>query len=228
MNNDLQLQDFALTQAGQQVKTFETNQRIAIALAKGTMVPKDYQGDVANCFIALDVAQRMGISVLMVMQNLNVIYGRPSWSSTFLIACINATGDYQPLEYEFCGEPGTDDYGCRLVAYAKSDTERTHPIRGEWVTIAIAKAEGWYNKSGSKWKTMPGQMLRYRAAAWWQRAHRPEISMGFITTEEAREIEDVPAEVISTRTRLADIAAQAMQVDNTDNTDNTDNDGAED
>lgn len=219
--------DFALTAAGQQVKAFETQQRIAVALSKGTMVPKEYQGNVANCYIALDVAQRMTLSVLSVMQNLNVIHGKPSWSSTFLIASINATGDYQPLEYEFCGDPGTDDYGCRLVAYAKSDTERVRPIYGEWVTIGIAKAEGWYDRSGSKWRTMPGQMLRYRAAAWWQRAYRPELSLGFLTTEEVREIVDVPAEVISTRRhRLAAIAAQAAQVDNNnDNNTNDDNDG---
>ena len=230
MDNEQQTMDFALTAAGQQVKAFETQQRIAVALSKGTMVPKEYQGNVANCYIALDVAQRMTISVLTVMQNLNVIHGKPSWSSTFLIASINATGDYQPLEYEFCGEPGADSYGCRLVAYAKSDTERVRPIFGEWVTIGIAKAEGWYDRSGSKWRTMPGQMLRYRAAAWWQRAHRPELSLGFLTTEEVREIVDVPAEVISTRRhRLADIAAQAVQVDNNnDNNTNDGNDGAAD
>ena len=227
MENEQQTMDFALTAAGQQVKAFETMQRIAMALSKGTMVPKEYQGNVANCYIALDVAQRMAISVLTVMQNLNVIYGKPSWSSTFLIASINATGDYQPLEYEFCGDPGTDSYGCRLVAYAKSDTERVRPIFGEWVTIGIAKAEGWYDRSGSKWRTMPGQMLRYRAAAWWQRAHRPELSLGFLTTEEVREIEDVPAEVVSTRSRLADIAAKAVEQPNDNNT-NDDNDGTED
>ena len=38
-------------------------------------------------------------------------------------------------------------------------------IEGPTVTIAMAKAEGWYGRSGSKWPTMPDLMLSYRSAA---------------------------------------------------------------
>jgi hypothetical protein len=55
--------------------------------------------------------------------------------------------------------------------------------------IAMAKAEGWYTKNGSKWKTMPEQMLQYRAAAFWTRAYAPEIALGMHTAEE---IHDTP------------------------------------
>ena len=207
-------ENFALTTAGQQIKVFETQQRMATALASSDLVPATYKGNVANCYIALDMAQRMNANPLMIMQNLDVIHGRPSFSSKFLIACINASGRYMPIGYEWCGEQGADSFGCRVVTYEKSDKERKYPLTGEWVTIGTAKAEGWYGKAGSKWKTMPGQMLRYRAAAWWQRAYCPEISMGFLTTEEVREIEDVPYEEVKPKpkhSRLADIAAKAIQ-----------------
>lgn len=62
----------------------------------------------------------------------------------------------------------------------------------------MAKAEKWTEKNGSKWLTMPDQMLMYRAAAFWQRAYAPEISMGFLTKEEyedAEIVDDKPAEV---------------------------------
>ena len=59
------------------------------------------------------------------------------------------------------------------------------------ITMEMAIKEGWYTKSGSKWQTMPRLMLQYRAASFWQRAYAPEISMGMITQEEARDIEDV-------------------------------------
>ena len=39
---------------------------------------------------------------------------------------------------------------------------------------------------------MPEVMFYYRAAAFWQRMYAPEISMGFSTVEELRDIEDVP------------------------------------
>ena len=55
---------------------------------------------------------------------------------------------------------------------------------GTLVTIAMAKAEGWYSKTGSKWKTMPEQMLKYRAASWLVRAYAPEIAMGLHCADE--------------------------------------------
>ena len=219
-------ENFALTTAGQQIKVFETQQRMATALAASDLVPATYKGNVANCYIALDMAQRMNANPLMIMQNLDVIHGRPSFSSKFLIACINASGRYMPIGYEWCGEQGADSFGCRVVTYEKSDKERKYPLIGEWVTIGTAKAEGWYGKTGSKWKTMPGQMLRYRAAAWWQRAYCPEISMGFLTTEEVREIEDVPFEEVKAKpkhSRLADIAAKAIQQNEVEQPNDEDN-----
>jgi hypothetical protein len=53
--------------------------------------------------------------------------------------------------------------------------------------MQMAEKEGWTSKQGSKWMTMPGQMLRYRAAAFWQRVYAPEISMGFYTKEEVED-----------------------------------------
>ena len=60
--------------------------------------------------------------------------------------------------------------------------------------MEMADKEGWTKKSGSKWLTMPDQMLAYRAAAFWSRIYAPEISMGFITKEEAED--SVPDEIV--------------------------------
>ena len=48
----------------------------------------------------------------------------------------------------------------------------------------MAIDEGWYSKNGSKWRTMPEQMLRYRAASFWCSTYSPELSMGMRTVEE--------------------------------------------
>ena len=76
----------------------------------------------------------------------------------------------------------------------------------------MAKSEGWYNKTGSKWKTMPELMMRYRAATFLIRSVAPEIALGFQTTEEAIDITD-KAQVISTPTSLTEAAMQAMAED---------------
>lgn len=170
---------------------FEAAQRMAMALSKSTIVPKIYQATqdnpaaVANCIIALETANRIGASPMLVMQNLYIVYGNPGWSSKFLIACLNTCGRFTSLQYEFCGTEGQDDYGCRAWAIEKVTGEKVY---GAWVTMNMAKKEGWYGKSGSKWQSMPQLMLQYRSAAFFQRAYAPEISMGMITVEEQEDI----------------------------------------
>lgn len=181
---------FALTPIGQQIKQFETQQRMAKMYAESTIVPDTYKNNLGNCVIALDMAMRMNANPLMVMQNLYLVHGMPSWSSKFLIATINACGKYARLRYEWKGKEGEDSWACRCYTYEIGDKLKTEPLYGEWVSMAMAKQEGWLNKSGSKWKTMPGQMLMYRAAAFWQRTNCPEITMGLMTAEEAIDIAD--------------------------------------
>lgn len=166
---------------------FELMQRGAKLLATSTLVPKEYVGNISNCVIALNMAQRVGADPLMVMQNLVIVHGRPTWSSQFLIATVNSCGRFSALRYEFFGEPTTDSWGCRAWAIEKSTSEK---LVGTDITIAIAKKEGWYGKSGSKWQSIPQQMLMYRAGSWWTRVYAPELSMGLHTADEMRDVYD--------------------------------------
>lgn len=168
---------------------WELLQRQAKAYSSSPLAPKDYQGPngMGSCIIALDIAQRLNMPPLMVMQNMYVVQGRPSWSSTFLVSCVNACGRFTALRYEERGTPGADDFAVRAWAEEKRTGER---LNGTWITWDMVKAEGWLNKSGSKWKTMPEQMSKYRAAAFWCRAYAPEIAMGFHTADEVEDIAD--------------------------------------
>lgn len=208
--------EFAMTPVGQTVQQFEVMQRMGKMYASSTIIPDTYKGNLGNCIIALDMAMRMGSNPLMLMQNLYIVHGNPAFSSKFLIATINASGRFSPLRYEFKGKEGNKDYGCRCFAYEASDKEHKEPLAGDWITMEMADKEGWSKKSGSKWLTMPSQMLRYRAAAFWQRVYCPEISMGLITKEEAEDIQDVDyVEVSPKRSKLSDIAAMAVGVEPT-------------
>lgn len=167
---------------------FELAQRAAKMLSSSSLVPKEYQGNIANCVIALNMAHRLGADPIMVMQNLVIVHGRPTWSSQFLISTVNTCGRFSALRYEFFGEKGKDSWGCRAYAIEKSTGEK---LVGTDITIAMAKDEGWYGRNGSKWKTMPQQMLMYRAGSWWARAYAPELSMGLHTQEEMQDVIDV-------------------------------------
>jgi len=166
---------------------FEFAQRVAGALSKSTIVPKDYQNNVPNCMVALNLAARTKQDPFMVMQNLDIIHGRPSWNAKFIIAVINSCGKYDSLRFKI--EGAGDLMSC--VAYA-TDRSNGEVLESEKITIAMAKTEGWFTRSGSKWPTMPKQMLQYRAASFFARLYCPEILLGMHSSDESADIVNVP------------------------------------
>lgn len=205
---------------------FDQIQRVAKALSASTLVPVQYRAFVEkkeygkvvghesnsaglpNCIVALNMSQRMGADPLMVMQNLYVIEGRPSWSSQFIIASINSCGRFSPLRFDL-SEPGkTEEIAysatfwkdgkkvtenrkakvkhqtCRAWVIEKETGDR---LDGPTVSIQMAIDEGWLTKNGSKWLTMPEIMLRYRAASLLGRLYAPELLMGLQSREEVED-----------------------------------------
>ena len=182
-----------------------------------SLVPQQFQGEqnFGNAIIALEMAQRMNASPLMVMQNLYIVYGNPGWSSKFLIATFNQCGRFEAIKYKETGKKGTDSQG--VIAYTR-EKGSDEVIYGPEVTILIAKQEGWYDKKGSKWKTMPDQMLRYRAAAWLIRTTAPEISMGLQTTDEIIDVEGNVSDVMDDVTTTIEHNANSVVLDVEPNT----------
>ncbi len=194
--------------------SFEHVQRVAIVFSKSELVPKKYQGNPANCVIALEMAGRMNVSPLMVMQNLDIILGRPCWSSKFLIASLNACGRFSPLRYEDSPEKGGST---RAWAIDKATNEKLY---GVWISMEMAKAEGWIEKSGSKWKTMPELMRRYRAASFFTNQYAPEISMGFQTAEEVIDISQTETEPVKANKELERVTLMIADCKTTEELDN--------
>lgn len=154
-------------------------------LSKSTIVPITYQNRPENCFIALDMANRMGVSPMVVMQNLYVIQGKPSFSGSAIASMVRSSSLFKDVELVYVGSPDKDDFGAYVTA---TKTSNGKTIKGGTVTIAISKAEGWYQKAGSKWKTMPEIMLAYRAYAWFARVYAPELIMGMQSVEEVNDV----------------------------------------
>jgi hypothetical protein len=214
---------------------FAVMQRVSKMFSSSELVPDMYKPSdkvslekaTANCMIALSLAQRMGADPLMVMQNLIIIYGRPSWSSKFLIATVNTCGRFEALKYKFTNLgkvgkikiteyvwdtatrkklpkevefDGSDLDNIECIAYTK-EKGTGELLESSPVSISMAIEERWYTKDGSKWKTMPKKMLIYRAASFWTNEYAPEISMGMKTEEESYDIgiEDIPHEDVTAK-----------------------------
>lgn len=209
------------------LQSFELTQRVALAFANSTLVPREYRSMVpkrrnrdemeenpaaiANCVIAINIAFRLDVDPLMVMQNLDVIEGRPSWRAQFVTATINNSrryvgglryretkGDVITVIYrdwkwgERTGEKIWNDVEIKVrndtcVAYT-TDAVTGQTIDGPEVSMELAVKEGWYTKEGSKWQTTPQIMLRYRSASWFGRSYAPDLLMGFPMDDETREI----------------------------------------
>ena len=167
------------------IKMMNNTFRMAKMLAASALVPDAYRNSPENCVVAIDIANRMGISPLMVMQSLYVVKGKPSWSGSFCAAAINGCGRFSPLEFEYVGEEGKPSWGCYATAVRLSTGKRCY---SDIITIQMANSEGWINKPGSKWRTMPRQMMMYRAAAFFARAHCSDILLGYKTLEEIQDM----------------------------------------
>lgn len=157
----------------------------AQVLAKSDLVPEMYKGKPENVMLAMDMASRTGFSLMQVMQNLYIVRGKPSWSGSFCMSAIKASGLYEWVKYCRIGDPNTREYGYFVQALDKSTGQIVNGPICDWNTV---KNEGWDSKPGSKWKTMPDLMFRYRAAAFFARTECPEVLQGLQTTEEIQDV----------------------------------------
>jgi hypothetical protein len=162
---------------------FDADLRMAEALCMSELMPDAYRGSIPNTLIAIDVARRIGSSILQVCQNLHIIHGKPSWSASFLIGTVNASGKFTRLKPQFVGDG--PQRGCRMIATDLADGMQ---CIGTLFTYQMAVDEGYVSRKGSKWKTFGEQMLQYRAAALWVRVFAPEVSLGMQTSDEADDI----------------------------------------
>lgn len=166
-------------------EVYAMSAKLAKVLASSDLVPEGtYRGKPANCLVALDMANRMKTSPLMVMQSLYIVKGKPSWSGQYCISAINGCGRFSPLSFEPILNTKGELDGYRAVAINLA----TKAECSSSVTWAMVKGEGWLDKPGSKWKTMPEQMFKYRCAAFFARTYCPDVLMGLYTADEMRDV----------------------------------------
>ena len=209
MEHELLVQQSQLATQGSfsSMENFKEIYDIGKMFASSSLVPQTYQGKSMDCTIAVDMANRMNVSPMMVMQNLYIVRGKPSWSGQACTALISGSGKFKNLKHVYTGERNTDSWGCYLQAERIDDGEI---VKGAEVTIKMAKDEDWYSKAGSKWKTMPELMLAYRASAFFARVHVPQSLMGVAVEGE---VEDITGK--KERQAVPDVFAESEVINDT-------------
>ena len=171
----------------QSTESFEFAQRQAKSLCESDLVPTNYKGQkgLSNCLVALEMSKRMNLSPLTVMQNLNVIHGKPSWSSHFISSQIMACGRFKNFDYVVTGKDDTLAVQCQATRL-----EDNKLIKGTTVSMKMAQQEGWTRKN-PKYQSMPEIMLRARAATFFGRQYIPDLLLGVQTSEEVVDIQPI-------------------------------------
>ena len=161
--------------------------RAAQMLSQTSIIPQSYQNKPQDCFVAIEMANRMGVSPMVVMQNMYVVKGKPSWAGQACTMLINSCGKFKDVKHIYTGEKGKPNRGCYVTATRISDGSQVDGVEG---TMQMAQSEGW--TSNSKWRNMPELMLAYRASAFFARVYCPEAMMGVQTAEEVYDADSTP------------------------------------
>ncbi|MCD8071171.1 MAG: hypothetical protein LUE08_07305 [Akkermansiaceae bacterium] len=168
--------------------------KVAQYLSDSPLVPDTFKAP-GSVLIALNLASRLSLDPFMVMQQIYIVHGRPGMSGQFAIALLSRSPKYRRIEYQYLN--GTDcTAGMRVIGHRVDDPEDSHPDVGTAITPEMCRSEGW--DKNPKWRSMPEQMYRYRAASFFARAFCPEELMGLQTAEE---LEDAERSMRTARTR---------------------------
>lgn len=209
---------------------FGAQMKVAEMLSRTAFVPKAFQGKPEDCLVALDMAGRLELNPLAVFPDIYVIDGRSSFSSKFLIALVNRSGRFSRIQFD-CGTDGTAEVTYGAWEYGSKTPKKTRVVvpnvyavasfsdltTGERyesprVDMAFADRNGWVEKPGSKWQTMPEIMTRYRAASILIKSVCPEIVMGLEFADDLLDArEDVPARQVVLEPKRDDKVVERLE-----------------
>jgi|GEM_PF-5445817 len=156
--------------------------RIAKTLAESDLLPETFRGKVSNCLVGLFLAHTLALDPLTLYPQLGIIKGKPSIGAALMHSLAEQRGGFDgPIEFDEVDPNEGDDEaaGYRVRAFAHRGGRK---IAGTWVSMAMARGEGW--TANPKYKTMPRHMLRFRAVAFFVREVCPSVVLGMQTREE--------------------------------------------
>jgi hypothetical protein len=158
---------------------FDKSKAIANYLAASDLIPSHFQKKPSNVLIALEFAHRNNIAPFAAMQSMFVVHGRVGMSASMAISLARKHNVWRSLKYVCKGEGNSLSVTAIATLHDGTEVDTT-------VSYAMADAAGW--TKNAMYKSIPEQMLKYRAAIFLIRSNFPEILFGLQTTEEIQDI----------------------------------------
>ena len=160
-------------------QTFEQALKLAETFAKSAMVPKQYQGNAANCLVAMAYGDSLGMAPLQAMQSVAVVNGIPALYGDGMLALVQASAAFDGIEE-------TIEDGAAVCTVKRRGMKPVVRV----FTIDDAKRAGLWGKTGP-WQQYPSRMLQMRARSWALRDAFADVLRGIQCAEEARDIPEV-------------------------------------
>lgn len=157
-------------------------------LAQSGLMPGGLQTP-AQVLVALQMGHELGLSPMISVNNVAVINGRPSLSSSIMDAIVMNRPDYAGRSIEYSGEG--DNRACTVTVRRKIG-ENVESFVG-YFDMKMAKEAGLHSKDN--WKKYPDRMLKARASGYADRDAFPDALAGMLSQEEAESIPPEPRDV---------------------------------
>lgn len=169
--------------------------RVAQMMAHAGVLPKHLRGTstnpevkaketLANCFLVVSWAARMGLDPWGVAAESYVVYGNLGWQGKLVTAVINSrAGLKRNLEFSFNHPEGRPPKNLDDLEVCVSGH-----LQGEETPRTINVRLGDVKTDNDVWRTMPYQKLCYTGSIWWARRHTPEITLGVLTDDDLERI----------------------------------------
>lgn len=157
----------------------EAAMKLAEMFSKSAMVPKQYQGNAANCLVAMAYGDSLGMAPLQAMQSVAVVNGVPALYGDGMLALVQASPAFEQIEESI--EDGAAV--CTVKRRGMKPVQRVF-------TTDDAKRAGLWGKAGP-WQQYPSRMLQMRARSWALRDAFADVLRGIQSVEEVRDIPEV-------------------------------------
>jgi len=173
----------ALTQGGVNSlvpRNFAEAERVAMALAKSDIVPKELIGKPANILLVLMFGAEIDLSPAQALQNVMIVNGRPSLWGDAVMGKVEASG---------LQEAWQDSYDAKVDGGTMTFTTKRKgrvPVTRTF-SMEDAKKAGLAGKAGP-WTQYPKRMLFHRARSWALRDTYPDVLKGIHYYEEERDV----------------------------------------
>ena len=158
---------------------------LAKAIMQSGMAPKSFDTE-QKILVAVQMGAELGLPPMASLQNIAVVNGRPTlWGDAVPGICQALMEDYKQ---EVVGSD--ESYGYRVTVKRKG---RAEPVVATF-TVASAKKAGLWGKAGP-WTQYPDRMLLNRARTFAMRDAFPDRMRGLSTVEEMRDLPEAEKNV---------------------------------